>query len=91
MRGKLAKIAKAQRQRKKAEALFAELKNHIGLRRQHLRRLRFVCEQFFLAAVAQNIKRLVRFLSRPTTPVCRPGLSRAESDMAALHRPHCKF
>jgi len=25
-------------------------------------------EQFFLAAVAQNIKRLVRFLSRPTTP-----------------------
>ena len=25
-------------------------------------------EQFFLAAVAQNIKRLVRFLSQPTTP-----------------------
>ena len=50
------------------EALFAELKNQIGLRRLRLRRLKFVREQFFLAAVAQNIKRLVRFLSQPTTP-----------------------
>ncbi len=62
-------FAQAQRQRKKVEALFAELKNQIGLRRLRLRRLRFVREQFFLAAVAQNIKRLVRFLSQPTTPV----------------------
>src|SRR6476646_10096496 len=62
-------FAKAQRQRKKVEALFAELKNQIGLRRLRLRRLKFVREQFFLAAVAQNIKRLVRFLSRPATPV----------------------
>src|ERR1700752_337855 len=62
-------FAKAQRQRKKVEALFAELKNQIGLRRLRLRRLRFVREQFFLAAVAQNIKRLVRFLSRPATPI----------------------
>src|SRR6184192_1173720 len=61
-------FAKAQRQRKKVEALFAELKNQIGLRRLRLRRLRFVREQFFLAAVAQNIKPLVRFLSRPATP-----------------------
>ncbi|MGA8341116.1 MAG: transposase [Candidatus Sulfotelmatobacter sp.] len=60
-------FAKAQRQRKKVEALFAELKNQIGLRRSRLRRLKFVREQFFLAAVAQNIKRLVRFLSQPTT------------------------
>ena len=59
----------AQRQRKKVEALFAELKNQIGLRRLRLRRLKFVREQFFLAAAAQNIKRLVRFLSQPTTPV----------------------
>jgi len=62
-------FAHAQRQRKKVEALFAELKNQIGLRRLRLRRLKFVREQFFLAAVAQNIKRLVRFLSQPTTPV----------------------
>jgi hypothetical protein len=47
-------FAKAQRQRKKVEALFAELKNQIGLRRLRLRRLRFVREQFFLAAAAQN-------------------------------------
>jgi transposase len=56
-------FAHAQRQRKKVEALFAELKNQIGLRRLRLRRLKFVREQFFLAAVAQNIKRLVRFLA----------------------------
>ncbi|MFZ1138326.1 MAG: transposase, partial [Candidatus Sulfotelmatobacter sp.] len=35
-------FANAQRQRKKVEALFAELKNQIGLRRLRLRRLRFV-------------------------------------------------
>ena len=58
----------AQRQRKKVEALFAELKNQIGLRRLRLRRLKFVREQFFLAAAAQNIKRLVRFLSQGPRP-----------------------
>ena len=57
----------AQRQRKKVEALFAELKGRIGLQRLRLRRLKFVQEQFFLAATAQNIKRLVRFLSTPTS------------------------
>jgi hypothetical protein len=57
----------AQRQRKKVEALFAELKGRIGLQRLRLRRLKFVQEQFFLAATAQNIKRLVRFLSTPAT------------------------
>ena len=62
-------FAKAQRQRKKVEALFAELKNQIGLRRLRLRRLKFVREQFFLAATAQNLKRLVRFLSQSTRPV----------------------
>ena len=61
-------FAQAQRQRKKVEALFAELKSHsqIGLHRLRLRRLKFVREQFFLAATAQNIKRLVRFRNRPT-------------------------
>jgi hypothetical protein len=32
-----------------------------------LRRLKFVREQFFLAA-AQNLRRLVRFLNQPTMP-----------------------
>src|SRR5439155_1176686 len=48
-------FAHAQRERKKVEALFAELKNQIGLRRLRLRRMKFVREQFFLAAAAQNI------------------------------------
>jgi hypothetical protein len=55
--------------RRKVEALFGELKNQIGLRRVRLRRLKFVREQFFLAASAQNLKRLVRFLARPPQPV----------------------
>jgi transposase len=61
-------FAMAQRQRKKVEALFAELKNQIGLRRLRLRRLKFVREQFFLAAAAQNLKRLMRFLSKTPIP-----------------------
>ncbi len=67
-------FAQAQRQRKKVEALFAELKNQIGLRRLRLRRMKFVREQFFLAATAQNIKRLIRFLaSTPAKP--QPALA----------------
>jgi hypothetical protein len=50
------------------EALFAELKNQIGVRRLRLRRIRFVREQFYLAATAQNLKRLVRFLSTRPNP-----------------------
>jgi transposase len=61
-------FAKAQRQRKKVEALFAELKNQIGLRRLRLRRIKFAREQFWLAATVQNLKRLVRFLSQPPVP-----------------------
>jgi len=45
-----------------------ELKNYIGLRRLKLRRMRFVREQFYLAATAQNLKRLMRFLSGKPTP-----------------------
>jgi hypothetical protein len=58
----------SQRARKKVEALFAELKNQAGMRRLRLRRMRFVREQFYLAAAAQNIKRLVRFLSKAPNP-----------------------
>ena len=61
-------FAQAQRQRKKVEALFAELKNQIGPSRLRLRRMKFVREQFFLAATAQNLRRLVRFLNNETKP-----------------------
>ena len=47
-------FAHAQRQRKKVEALFAELKNQIGLRRRRLCRMKFVREQFCLAAAAHK-------------------------------------
>jgi hypothetical protein len=42
--------------------------HQIGLRRLRLRRMKFVREQFFLAAAAQNIKRLVRFLTQTSVP-----------------------
>jgi Transposase DDE domain len=58
----------ALRQRRKVEALFSELKNQIGLRRLRLRRIKFVREQFYLAAVAQNLKRLARFLNMTAQP-----------------------
>jgi transposase len=54
-----------QQQRRKIEALFAELKNQVGLRRVRLRRMKHVREQFLLAAAAQNLKRLVRHLTIP--------------------------
>jgi transposase len=64
----------SQHERRKIEALFAELKNQIGLRRLRLRRMKFVREQFFLAAAAQNLKRLVRFLNQaPSQPTLAPA------------------
>jgi len=61
-------FVQSQRERRKVEALFAELKNQIGLRRLRLRRMRFVREQFYLAAAVQNLKRLVRFLTLRPDP-----------------------
>jgi transposase len=65
---KTPEFAQSQRERRKVEALFAELKNQIGLRRLRLRRMRFVREQFYLAAAVQNIKRLVRYLTMRPKP-----------------------
>jgi hypothetical protein len=54
----------SKRERNKIEALFSELKLRVGLRRVRLRRLWNISEQFYLAATAQNLKRLVRFLAQ---------------------------
>ena len=62
-RAQTPEFAISQRARRKVEALVAELKNYIGLRRLRLRRMRFVREQFYLAATVQNLKRLVRVLA----------------------------
>ena len=59
--------ARARRTRYRSEALFGELKQHMRLRRVRLRRVWNVAEQFQLAATAQNLKRLVRVLDRPTS------------------------
>ena len=67
-RAETPQFAVALRQRRKVEALFSELKNLIGLRRLRLRRIKFVREQFYLAATAQNLKRLVRFLNMSAQP-----------------------
>jgi transposase len=55
----------SHRDRYRVEALFAELKQRMRLHRVRLRRLWNVAEQFQLAATAQNIRRLVRFLAQP--------------------------
>ena len=58
----------SQRARYKIEALFAELKQQIKLRRVRLRGLWNVAEQFHLAATAQNLKRLVRHFAQKQLP-----------------------
>ena len=59
---------RSQRERYKVEALFAELKQQIKLRKVRLRRLWKVAEQFYLAATAQNLKRLTRHLAQKQSP-----------------------
>ena len=56
-----------QRAEEKSRRFFGELKNRIGLRRVRLRRLKHVREQFLMAAAAQNLKRLVRYLASGRT------------------------
>ena len=63
---------RSQRERGKIEALFSELKQRLGLRRVRLRRLWNVAEQLLLAATAQNIKGLVKFLAQHQ-PQLQPG------------------
>lgn len=54
----------SQRRRKQIEELFGEAKEFMGLRRARYRGLRFVREQVLMTATAQNIKRMVKLLSR---------------------------
>jgi hypothetical protein len=67
-RWQVSEYKRSQRARYKVEALFAELKQQIKLRRVRLRRLWNVAEQFHLAATAQNLKRLVRYLAQKQLP-----------------------
>jgi len=55
----------SQRMRKRIEELFGEAKETMGFRRAKFRRTKWVQEQVLMTATAQNIKRMVKFLSRP--------------------------
>jgi len=50
--------------RKRIEELFGEAKEFMGLRRAKFRMIKFVKEQVLMTATAQNIKRMVKLLSR---------------------------
>jgi transposase len=54
----------SQRIRKKIEELFGEGKEFMGLRRAKFRGSKFIKEQVLMTATAQNIKRMVKLLSR---------------------------
>lgn len=54
----------SQLMRKRIEELFGEAKEFMGMRRAKFRRKVHVREQVLLTATAQNIKRMVRLLSR---------------------------
>jgi transposase len=54
----------SQRMRKRIEELFGEAKEFMGLRRAKFRTIKFVKEQVLMTATAQNIKRMVKLLSR---------------------------
>ncbi len=67
----------SQRMRKRIEELFGEAKELMGLRVAKFRRTKFVREQILMTATAQNIKRMVKLLSR--------GGPNAEA--IAVHKP----
>jgi transposase len=54
----------SQRMRKRIEELFGEAKEFMGMRQAKFRTLRFVKEQVLMTATAQNIKRMVKLLTR---------------------------
>jgi len=54
----------SQRMRKRIEELFGEAKAFMGFCRAKFRKAKFVKEQVLMTATAQNIKRMVKLLSR---------------------------
>jgi transposase len=69
---KTAAYQQSRRERNKVEALLSELKQRVGLRQVRLRGLWNMAEQFYLAATAQNLKRLARWLTQrePAPTLC---------------------
>jgi len=69
----------SQRKRKLIEELFGEAKEYMGLRVAKFRRMKFVKEQVLMTAATQNIKRMVKLLSR------RRPLKEAMAGISAIH------
>jgi hypothetical protein len=78
----------SRRARYRIEALFAELKQRMRLPRVRLRRLWNVWEQFLLAATAQNLKRLMRYLAQ--RPPNSASVSHAAGSSAGTAAPTIK-
>ncbi len=53
------------RERKKVETLFGDVKRNLGLTRLRLRGLTGAKDEFLLAAIAQNLKRLAKLAAIP--------------------------
>lgn len=56
-------------QRKKVEMLFAHLKRILRLDRLRLRGPNGACDEFHLAAAAQNLRKLAKLIPMPMQPV----------------------
>ena len=63
---------RSSRLRKKVEMCFAHLKRNLNFRRLRLRGLSGAKDEFLLAAAAQNLRKLIRFLGQgpPTGQLC---------------------
>jgi hypothetical protein len=62
----------SRRERKKVEMLFAHLKRNMNFRRLRLRGPSGAKDEFLLAAIAQNLKKLIRFMATPP-PIVKTG------------------
>jgi hypothetical protein len=61
---KIAAYHQSRRDRKKVEMLFAHLKRILKLDRLRLRGLRGANDEFLMAATAQNLRRMAKWLGR---------------------------
>jgi DDE family transposase len=67
---KTRRYRQSRRDRKKVEMLFAHLKRILKLDRLRLRGLNGARDEFLLAATAQNLRRMARYLGVPPPQPC---------------------
>ena len=56
---------RSRQERKKVEMLFAHLKRHLGFERLRLRGISGAQDEFLLAAIVQNLRRLAKLTTIP--------------------------